>query len=143
MTLGLVFFTAAQALLAGSVLVMDLLSGWVVTLIFCVAALVAVAVLIRAQRWQAGREKALLTACAALQILVVGRTLAALYGMPDGSALIMFLGCGLLLAGSLLWGIRTYHGGGRRLVNGCLAAYVSATVLIALSISPITDVPLA
>lgn len=139
---GILCFLGAQILFAASLLVMDLLSGWAVTLLAAAAALCSLWFVMRLQTWSPGREKSPIMIYTVLLALVAGRALASLLSDPSAAALSMFLGSALFVGSDLMLGMWNYHNGGVRLRGASHAAYFGATILIALSVSPMLDVPL-
>lgn len=140
---GIVCFLAAQILLIASVTLMDLLTGWLLTLIVAASVLAAVAVTMKMQRWQLGPERAVLTIYTAALAVMTARSLVSLLSSPTGSSLLMFAGAALFCASDFVLGIWNYHDGGRRLRGAVHVLYFGAVMLIALSVSPMFDVPLA
>lgn len=140
---GIVCFLAGQILFAVSLVLMDLLSGWFLTAILVAAGLFIMLAIMRAQRWQLGQERSLIMIYAVLLVLVPARALVSMLISPTASSLLMFLGAVLFLVSDVILSIWNYHSPDiRGLQNANWITYFSAAMLIALSVSPMFDVPL-
>lgn len=141
---GIACFLAAQVLLIISLVLMDLFSGWVLTVVVLAGMAAGAFFLVRRGRWQFGREKVLLLAYIAALGLMTGRALASMLSSRTAGALVMFLGAALFLISDVFLGIWNYDRPEKRSLQiACWLAYFLGTMLIALSISPMFDVPLA
>lgn len=140
---GIGCFLAVQVLLALSLILLDLLSGWILTLIVVAVGAAAALLLTRLGRWQPGREKGLLAVYILMLIFMTARALASALTSWTGSTLLMFLGAALFLASDVFLGLWNYqHPDSRSLQNACRLLYFAGIMLIALSVSPMFDLPL-
>lgn len=137
---GIGCFLGAQVLFLLSLVLMNLLSGWVTAILVAIGILVFVVVVMAVQKWQLGPEKALITAYTVVLSLVAAKAFSGIFYDRTVASLLMSLGTALFLISDVILGIWNYGRGREGLKYANWITYFSGTMLIALSVNPLFDV---
>lgn len=137
--IGIGCFMATQILFLVSMSVINLMNGWLPTVLIAAAILVCALLLMKKQNWQPGREKGMLTGYTILLAFMTAKAIATLVQDMTVGSLLMALGAILFLVSDLLLGVWNYHTGKRAHANLNWITYFSGMMLIALSVSPLFE----
>ncbi len=131
---GIACFMTAQVLFYIS---MTVLNGFTwQEFVITVVALALIQVLMKKQGWQLGEERKLVTAYTVILTLMAAKSVMAFWRDLTGNTLLFMIGAIFFLLSDLVLGIWNYHTGKQAHANLNWFFYFSATMLIALSISP-------
>ncbi len=140
--IGIACFTVTQVLFIVSQTILNMLSGWLLTLVIMAAVLAGILVLMKRQGWKLGKEKKLLTAYTVLLTFMMAKSVATMFHDKTIGAVFMGVGAALFLLSDLFLGIWNYRSNRRVYANLNWITYFSGMLLIALSSNPAFSVAL-